>query len=275
MTHTLVAAQPTVHLTVGRNRRRAYGPNEYRLRDGEEYELEIHNTTRGTVGARVRVEGRPIGQTLLVLRPGERVYLERWMDRPQRFRFSTYEVDGSPESQAATANNGRVTVEFFRENVFVPPPPQSPLWAATGPAYPGGSFYTVGVVGDSTTAINFMGLGGAQGPQGPEGFAGPLGSASYTCSVGQQTNSVKSRGLTKTTVDRTVVTGRTEAGSASAQSFTTVDLVFESWAFHTASLRVLPLLAEAASEARRYCTGCGTRAKKDSWRHCPNCGAAL
>lgn len=265
MTHVSLTSQPTVHLTVGRSRRKTYGPAEYRLRDGEEYELEIHNTTQGTVGARVRVEGRPIGQTLLVLRPGERVYLERWMDRAQKFRFSTYTVDGSPESAAATANNGRVTVEFFREQqAYVPPVPD---WTTV--TY-GSGIYAHTVDGRSTL-----------------GFAGDSTTAAYSCSTGsagsagtgQHVNSMKlssPRRLVKSVSSAApVVTGRTEAGSASGQAFSTVDLTFESWAFHTASLRVLPLLAESAEDARRYCTSCGTRAKKASWRHCPSCGTAL
>lgn len=260
-----IAMTPTVFLSVGRNRRPLFrgadGGAEYRLRDGEEYELEIHNTTQGTVGARVRVEGRPIGQTLLVLRPGERVYLERWMDRAQKFRFSTYTVDGSPESAAATANNGRVTVEFFRER-------QSSVldWTTItcGPGYSPGYSQAIGgdvwgFAGDSTTSY----------------YCSTSGSAS-TC---QHVNSVKlssPRRLVKSASSAApVVTGRTEAGSASGQSFSTVDLAFEAWAFHTASLRVLPLLAESAADARRYCTSCGTRARKASWRHCPNCGTAL
>ena len=59
--------------------------------------------------------GKEISQAGLVIRPGQRIYLERYLDIAKKFKFETYEVEDSNESKEAIAKNGEVKVEFFYE----------------------------------------------------------------------------------------------------------------------------------------------------------------
>ena len=49
----------------------------------------------------------------LVLRPGERVFLERYLDSNKKFKFETYNVPDTIEAQNATVENGNVKISFF------------------------------------------------------------------------------------------------------------------------------------------------------------------
>ena len=48
-----------------------------------------------------------------VLRPGERVFLERYLDTPNRFKFETYTVGGnSEEVKKAIELNGLIKIDL-------------------------------------------------------------------------------------------------------------------------------------------------------------------
>ena len=50
------------------------------------------------------------------MRPGERVFLERYLDEAKKFLFETYEVNSAdPNVQRAIQNNGDVEIEFYQE----------------------------------------------------------------------------------------------------------------------------------------------------------------
>lgn len=86
------------------------------LNNGDDFQIQLFNPERTTIGAEVYVNGEKLSG-ILVLKPGERIWLERFTDRTVKFKFSTYNVeDGySEEVQNAIADNGVITVKFFKE----------------------------------------------------------------------------------------------------------------------------------------------------------------
>ena len=74
--------------------------------------------------------------------------------------------------------------------------------------------------------------------------------------------------------DKVEETGRIEEGTISNQKFETIAKSFNTLPFATTIYWILPFSKKPieVSEIKVYCTDCGTRQKKTSWKHCPSCG---
>jgi hypothetical protein len=125
------------------------------MKNGSEFELELFNPKQSTVLSKIKINGSYICGGGIVLRPGERVYLERYLDDARKFLFETYNVDGnSSEVLKAIQNNGEVTVEFFDEyvkpniNIRTPLPQNDYLWYNQDFTYFNTSFTRLSAVGN-------------------------------------------------------------------------------------------------------------------------------
>jgi hypothetical protein len=87
------------------------------LSDGEEFMIELFNPTMKTVLANIKLDGKPISKSGIVVYPGQRVYLDHFPDTGKLFTFATYEVDDEKELHDAVCNNGKVDVTFHNEEV--------------------------------------------------------------------------------------------------------------------------------------------------------------
>ena len=106
---------PCAYITKDRKRLKQNGQNVY-LNNGDEFQLELFNPSSTTVLAKIKLDGSYISGGGIVLKPGQRVYLERYLDDPRKFKFETYEVDGtSNEVLDAISGNGDVVIDFFDE----------------------------------------------------------------------------------------------------------------------------------------------------------------
>ena len=227
MYQTSITETCSVHITTNRNRVKTYSSNVY-LQDEQKFELEIHNPHPFKVLAKIKLNGNYISSSGLVLRPGERVYLERFLDKNEAFVFSTYEVEDTGANKKAISKNGDVEVEFYSE--FVPNPilGSNSIWI-TRPTY------------------------------------------TYLTNV-SCTNNFQYSALLDS--PKSIETGRVEGGETTDQNFTFENSSYNSWAFEVVKLKILPASQKpiTVSEIRNYCTECGTRVKKSSWKFCPNCG---
>ena len=82
------------------------------------FEIELFNPLTVSVLADIKLNGQSISKTGLVVKPGQRVYLDCFIDDKKKFKFSTYEIDGGLESLDATQNNGVLEVFFYKEDVI-------------------------------------------------------------------------------------------------------------------------------------------------------------
>jgi len=257
---------PTAHITVGKQRLKQNGSVVY-LKDGDEFEVEIFNPQQNPVLAKLKINGNYIGGGGVVLRPGQRVFLERYLDEARKFKFDTYEVNAkSKEVQEAIKNNGVVEVEFYEENPY------------------GGS-------------ITFTNEHGDYGYYGIRNFGNSRditadfklysyntttssGNNLYTTNASYNLNNNvdynTSQNLKKSLLtDRFKETGRVEKGGSSNQEFTSVNMDFNSFPSSYSTWRLMPMSekpVEASEVNVLYCTNCGSKRKKDNHKFCPHCG---
>lgn len=228
--------KPSAHITKSRGRLKTYGNNVY-LKTGSTFEIELFNPKTTPVLAKVTINGQWLSEAGLILKPGQRVYLERFIDVAKKFVFETYEVEDTAEARAAVAENGKIKVFFYDEI--------SPIWKSNScssnwQVYPNTITY----------------------------YSGP---STFTSSVGA------SMEFRNSSIAGSFETGRIEQGESSKQEFSTGYGNFTDWASVTSEWQILPESKKPVEmgEIRSYCTGCGTRHKKSSWKFCPNCGTPV
>lgn len=255
-TTTMTMLQPEAYVTVKKNRLKLYENKNHYLKDKTNFEIELFNPTSQKVLAKIWINGKPISASGIVLRPSERVYLERFIDVASKFQFNTFEVDDVKETKSQRESNGLIKVSFFNEadiNWFSTTGNTSTLLLGNGTTFTSTSTssnpYTVNCVGmtstSGVTSTNFINTSAANT------FAGPN--------------------------IRSIETGRVAEGSKSNQDLRKVDGKFSDYSFCNYEYQILPesLKAVYANEIRNYCHECGTRIRKSNWKFCPNCGAEL
>jgi hypothetical protein len=260
--------QATANISHNKNRLRSYGENVY-LKDGENFEIELFNGFTTTVMAKIWINGELISTSGLVLKPGQRYFLERFIDDNAKFKFETYDVDGSAEAQAAIKHNGLVKVEFYRSALNLADQisrdiAKRNLGISTG--YPWWQqtydklHYVNKVVGVPTHNIFYCDSSG----QVPVSFT-------QTCS---SNSSVTMDFLDS---EKSVETGRVERGEVSNQYFGTSDETFALNAVCISTWKILPESSRPleVSQIRNYCSSCGSRIRKQNWKFCPTCGGNL
>ena len=239
---------------------------EVYLSDGDEYEIELFNPTQDVILAKIKLDGNYISGGGIVLRRGERVFLERFLDSPNKFKFSTYEVNGkNQEVQEAIANNGNVEVEFYSE--YQPTIPNRTLYG-NGLVYNGSSTTTHTINGNP---ITFTTTGGTNFVSSTLTSGTANVSTFYNHSLSKSENVLRKAHLT----DRKVETGTTEMGSGSEQTFQHTNKTFNSFAFYNVSWKILPKSQKqytAEEVSVNYCGNCGAKRKKSSFKFCPHCG---
>lgn len=293
---------PTANIAVNKSRIKVYNTKgempTYYLQSGQEFQIEIFNPTTEVVLAKITLNNKALSQGGLVLNPGQRVFLDRYLDVAKKFLFDTYEVANTKEVKKAIENNGDVKVEFFRERT-----PQyyggtvtlqgsgtilcggSNLWANHTGGYVNNinGTCTTGNATFTSTSANISNLSNTSGVANTAFYNSSatmdslsLGDVTYS----QRTEPIKKSARLKTLGDvvrsaKTVETGRVEQGSSSDQKFTTVNKDFEYFAFHTVEYKLLPVSQKINTvedlNVKVYCTNCGTKLGKGH-KFCSSCG---
>lgn len=236
---------PQAFITKGKKRLKQFEQTVY-LNGGDNYEIELFNPTQKSVLTKIQLDGEYISNGGIVVRPGERIYLERFLDTNNRFVFNTYNVDDeTPLVKEAIKQNGKVRIEFYNQS--------NPKW------YSGVSY---------TTANSFLNTSGTN--TGGITFGG-TGNPNVTYTSG---NPVFDAYQNST---NTFETGRTEMGEASSQSFVNTNEMFEYFAMYTVDWQILPNSQKVYTQKdiKRYCGDCGSKIKKTSYKFCPHCGSEL
>ena len=241
----------SVNVTTRRNRVKIYSSTDgevVHLKDGQKFEIELFNPHYFKVMAKVKMNGHYISDSGLVLNPGQRVFLERYLDSNNSFIFSTYEVDGSVEALKAISDNGNLEVEFYAENI----PHGSTLTNFGGST--GYQYYHNTLLCDSNI----------------------FNSSSTTTFISDNTFTTNAVNINASyeSPKGSLETGRVEKGKTTKQKFNTSYDSFQSWVSEVAKIKILPTSAKPVevSEIRAYCTECGIRVKKAGWKFCPGCG---
>jgi hypothetical protein len=305
---------PTANLAVNRSRIKIYNKQgempTYYLQKGQEFQIELFNPTTQVVLAKIILNGKAISQGGLVLNPGQRVFLERYLDVAKKFLFDTYEVANTKEVKEAIENNGDFKVEFFRErqpvyhNPFILTNGSTTLNGGNtiygGPNYNSGILRgssAGGYVGQTTTNINgsvstfttnsmnTMGLTNTASYSSEiptaDAFFHNTGSATMdgmlsfdnsNVTYSEKTLPIK---MLRAKKSKSIETGRVEQGSSSDQKIKTIDKDFEYFSFHTIEYKMLPISQKINTaediNVKVYCTNCGAKLGKGH-KFCSSCG---
>ena len=88
------------------------------LKDSEEFKIELHNPLTVQVAASIKLNGEYISTSLLIINPGQRIYLDCFIETKEKFVFKTYNVDDNQENKNAIKNNGAIEISFFKNNIY-------------------------------------------------------------------------------------------------------------------------------------------------------------
>lgn len=290
------STEPVAFVTKGRQRVKQYNNNSVYLNNGSEFELELFNPTTSKVMAKIELNGTSIGAGI-VLRPGERVFIERYLDEARKFMFQTYEVNGSNEDvKQAIANNGDVRVLFYKEST--PIIYTTNTWTTTWPTWgtctytdnigysspSGGSNYSsstasgqacldnvncfngridTGASYNNTSLLDFT-------PQSLSRSIIDNPSEMHT-NGGNQNRRRMSKSLKSS---KSLETGRIDKGSVSNQTFGHDYSTFDTYWTWSTQWKILPTSQKplVREDIKVFCANCGSRRKKESHKFCPNCG---
>lgn len=295
---------PTANIAVNKSRLKVYKyvgdlPTYY-LQKGQEFQIELFNPTTDVVLAKIILNGNAISQGGLVLNPGQRIYLDRYLDVAKKFLFDTYEVGKSAEVMAAIKNNGDFRVEFYREQkptfVSLPDYTYRPhIYFNNGLA--GNNFYsgtpshmlrssgTGSITSTNNSTQTTLGLSGAIGRSSSFASTQANAASTYTSSIATQdmlnlSGEMKAepqslRRMKSAIKTKSIETGRVEMGSDSDQKLKYVDKTFDYYAFHTIEYKMLPVSQKINTvediNVKRYCTQCGAKVGRTD-NFCASCG---
>ncbi|MBR6906937.1 zinc ribbon domain-containing protein [bacterium] len=247
------------------------------MEDGTEFQIQVFNPYNYVIGVSLNFNNDFQGNSnLLVLRPGERVWLERYLDNESRFLFSTYKVSNSQSVKEAIKDNGNLCIKFFKE--------QTIHWINNNIYYePYISYYNDNYKIYNTNISNIK--NGLNSCINNNYFSQNLGSfngtsittscssAEYTCSTASTLSAKDLSDNTKKS--KSVETGRIEEGRHSNQKFKNVNKNFDYFPFKTEYIKILPLSQKQITSndlQKKYCHECG-RKLNQKYKFCPYCGA--
>ena len=266
------------------------------LNNGDDFQIQLFNPERTTIGAEVYVNGEKLSG-ILVLKPGERIWLERFTDRAVKFKFSTYNVeDGySEEVHNAIADNGVITVKFFKERK------KSYWWydntsnlikkvsyddlvytTSTDASKYRNDINTANSVVVNSAMNNLLKPESTYSKECTCKFTSTLEAdsiSSYSCGSSMNEKSFKDSygnlNLSNSAeTGNTIETGRISEGGYSSQKFNNVNIDFEYCPFRTEVIKILPVSRKPYNSSdlnKIYCTECGRRLNP-KYKFCPYCG---
>jgi hypothetical protein len=293
--------KPQFWIAVSNNRQKIYGTNGNLVYlDGEqEFQIELYNPTTSGYLAKIYLNDKLISNSGLVIKPGQRYYLDRYLDNDRKFLASMYSIEDTDEAKNATKDNGKVRVEFYPEittlkintGITYTPgmstvtvwPPQGNYWGGFNSPNP----YTVysGTTNIGYSSANNLNNSGANSlnnctyTTSSISGAGTINPASantsyfnsvlINCDANVLNEAKSSKDLSETC--------RIEKGGKSDQTFISDNGQYSGIWTYSSEYTILPKSTKPieTSDIRRYCTKCGTKNKKTGWKFCPTCGESL
>jgi hypothetical protein len=276
MNYATQVGKPTAHITKKKSRLKVYNGHIVFLNDKDNFEFELHNPKQKSVLVKVKLNGEYISTGGVVLKPGQRVFLERFLDSNNKFEFSTYEVKDTSKNRSAIDLNGDVRIEFYDEQ------------EVRNNFYLGNrTIYGNGIVYGSTTGGYVPQFGTTISTTGGVTYGTTSLSTLNTSNSTYTSSDLRSKFDTSSTLlsgkpnslkkkSKSIETGRIEKGDKSSQDFTNSYQEFNYYTSHEISFKIQPLSTKnkTTEDIRHYCTECGTKIKSN-FKFCPSCGNKL
>jgi hypothetical protein len=247
-------ATPEAYVTRKKSRAKIYHYNNLFFNDEETFEIELFNPKTNRVLTKIWLNGQEISGSGIIINPGQRIFLERFIDSNNKFVYKTYDIENNTQTLEAIRSNGDIEIKFYNEyfntNTFNDSPIFKPtIWYGTPTINP--------FIGSTSTNINYgNGLS----------LTSSIGNnVSYTSNVAGSLSNSKS-----------IETGRIEKGESSNQSFETTYGSFNTFSTKEVKYKILPMSSKPieGKDLKKYCTECG-KGLKDTFKFCPSCGVKV
>lgn len=236
---------PDAFLAINKNRLKVYRDNKVYLNDKQNFQIELYNPTSADILAVIYINNKKLEGGGIVLRPAERVFLDRHISTNNKFVFNTYSVSGEKsEIEHAIQNNGFISVEFYREV-------ERHSW----------DINTRGIYTNYDFNISQTDM--------------------FDSNVYDSNNiNISKLSYCSSPELNDLETGKVERGEKSEQLFERVNKDFETFTFHRISYHILPVTQKKHEsqdiwKTRRYCDNCGSKISKSKANFCWNCGERL
>jgi hypothetical protein len=276
LSSTSLTSKPQAWVAVSNNRQKNYGSdnNLVYLDNGQEFQIELFNPTQISYLAKIYLNDNLISTAGLVIKPGQRYFLDRHIDEKKKLLFSTYEVEDTSEVRQAIKSNGKIKVEFYPETINF----NNFNWGNSGTTYvPLNQQW-----GTITPSVNPITWATSFGGTTTNNVYYTSGNISTTSTLGNNvtytsSNSGSVPGSVTCSVAGSLETGRVDKGEKSQQTFGTDYGNYSAIWTYCSEYQLMPRSVKPVevAEIRSYCPGCGTRMKKKTWKFCPNCGESL
>lgn len=282
------------------------------LNDGDEFQIQLFNPETTEIGAEIFIDGEPLSN-LIILNPGERMWLERYTDKAKKFKFKVYTVDGdSKEVEKAIAKNGEIEIKFYRKrkptiinryhypetyiynDIYVEP---SRVWYCNSSditcSSPNASSVNTTLTASCDASVNYCSTldlcsssttgSASNNTRSRKSVDRKLEFEPLKCSFeyGENANidgSIATYASYDSEADQNLIeTGRVAEGSDSGQRFQEVNIDLEIFAFKTEKIKILPYSRKpfTVNDARKlYCPNCG-RKLNTKFNFCPYCGQEI
>jgi len=149
---------------INKQKRKLYGKkkNKIYLNNGDYIQINLANYNTYRIGVQLELNGN-IESNILVLNPGEKILLDRFIDNNSKIKYDTYFIDGNDiRSKNAVSKNGKLKIHFWNETITT--------------IYHGDCYNTTGVNSTPSTLLYSQSdISGLSGPIGPTGPTGTLG----------------------------------------------------------------------------------------------------
>lgn len=238
--------------------------NTVYMNDRTEFQIMLFNKNSLTCGYEIFINNMKISNSYIILRPGERVWLERFIDTNNKFVFNTYEVVNNSSLKEVIKNNGNIIIKEYREK----------------PYYNDYNICDIGVVNFDSVIYDT-----------PKYFCGDIKCGTNSCVNNTAANtaltyndstvtsanysSVKTSTLNTASSDK-LKTGRIEHGNESKQEMHKVyGMNFEYMPINTYEFKILPSEQKPIYKndiQKRFCHNCGKKINP-KFKFCPSCGA--
>jgi len=268
---------PSAWIAIHKNRQKAHSAtiDQIYLKDKQEFQIELYNPTRFSVLVKIKIGGSYISNRGLILDPGQRWFLARYIDSNKKFLFTTYDVEDSETTAFATAFNGLVEVEFYNEMQKIGgynhnQPYWFNDWNKPYVAYTHDT--TANPIIFATTGFTTTTTGGSitsnHADTGTQMINSNITSSYFSDNAENVSNTATFDSM------ETIETGKVGEGETSTQSFEEGHGNFNSYATYTTRFKLMPISTKPVTknEMRNYCPNCSARIRKSSWKFCPNCG---
>lgn len=265
------------------------------LNDGDEFQIQILNPHPFRIGVSIKFNNSSSSVRKLIINPGERVWLERYLDDDKKLRFNSYWVDkDNPIVEKAITDNGKISIEFYKEQEYSPlthiyePHIYYDTTYTSPTALSAKPYYDDFKVGDNhhTNTTADLWVNYCQSTSKPEALKASTlsieGNASATSATASWLSTTSNTASIKVGTNSCVnakkkETGRIEKGGYSHQSFNDVSLNLEPFAFGWETIYIFPASEKPITVKdlqKRYCPECG-RKVKERFKFCPFCGTKL